>query len=239
MPHLHSRMRRITGKDEKPPLDQEDEPDLYRISELFPVPPLQDSSKPSSLCATGSSTTDKGSLESSQFQFQDHSVPSVRAAHASLLNLAEIADRRSGAQLEMNVSGASYNPFTAIAAQGGHVQQMCCPPQGLGQFGSGLSSAPLVAPFSFTLPSYGHGVGLAPQHVQQPCDLKFFSYMLQCMARGSASGSDLRASATSEAPIMYIPVFPSTLARLGNGTTRAASLPGTNSVDGNQSPYFS
>jgi hypothetical protein len=236
-------MRRITGKDEKPPLDQEDEPDLYQISELFPVPPRQDSSKPSSLCATGCFTTDMGSLESSQLQFQNHSLPSTRVASASLLNLAEIADRRSGELLEMNVSTATHNPFAAIAARGGQVQQMCCPPQGLGQFGSGLTSVPPVAPFSFTLPSYGQGVGLAPKQVQQQCDLDFFSCMLQCMARGSASGSDcFRANttdATSEAPIMYIPVYPSTLARLGNGTTRASSLPGTDIVNGNRSPYFS
>lgn len=242
MPHLHSRMRRITGKDEKPPLDQEDEPDLYRISELFPVPPIRDSSKPSSLCAA-SSSADMVSEESSKFQDQGHSFSSARTTSASLLNLAEMADRRAGGLLERNVSTATYNPFAAVAIQGGQVQQMHCSPEALGQFGSGLTSMPLVAPYPFTLPPYGQGVGLAPQRVQQPCDLEFFSHMLQCMARGSSSGSDcLRVPTTnvaSEAPVMYIPVYPSTLARLGNGTTKAPSVSGRNMNDVNRSPFFS
>lgn len=43
MPHLHAKMHRLTANEKKVPLDPDDEPDLYRISELFPLPTLSSS----------------------------------------------------------------------------------------------------------------------------------------------------------------------------------------------------
>ena len=42
MPHLHATMHRLTANEKKAPLDPENEPDFYRISELFPLPPIDE-----------------------------------------------------------------------------------------------------------------------------------------------------------------------------------------------------
>ena len=40
MPHLHSRMHRLTPNEKKLKLDPDDEPDLHKIAELNPLPPI-------------------------------------------------------------------------------------------------------------------------------------------------------------------------------------------------------
>jgi hypothetical protein len=215
MPHLHSRMRRITGKDEKPPLDQDDEPDLYRISELYPVPPPQDSSKLNPLAGASPQVTSvgSGSRGLSVSQYHDCSTAAVQEAPASLLNLAEIADRRIVAPVDRMATAATYDPFAAVAAQ---VQQSIAQQQSLNQLRSGLSSLPFM---SVSVPLYAQASTSLPHQFQRQCDLALLSYILQGVAGGSAVEQS-RAPATNaagEAPIMYIPVYPSTLARLGNG----------------------
>lgn len=234
MPHLHSRMRRITGKDEKPPLDQDDEPDLYQISELFPVPPLQDSRKPSARAAAspevppvGLCTSPSiGTLGRSTHRLQGYQTSSVREAPVSLLNLAEIVDRHAGAPLDRRASAATRNH--SFDVQG---QQSCAPQQGLSQLSSALTSMPIA---SFSLPPYAQAVTSVPQQFQQQCDVGLLSYMMQCIARGSgATLEQPRASASKfsgEAPIMYIPVYPSTLASLGTGTASSSDSRGTNAT---------
>jgi len=215
MPHLHSRMRRITCKDEKPPIDQEDEPDLYRISQLFPVPPPTTGMTPST------STTDL--KITSVLSPEDSEVKNVNAVDPSFNDFLQSSKSRcseSGptdyppihhTSTNVAMATAPFNPYVALAAQ--QAQQVSAQQQSYLQFLSAAASLPvnsgIVQPFA----------PVTQQQVQHQFNLACLSFL-----QGSMPGTvapvarqpTVSVDPSAESPVMYIPVYPSTLAALCN-----------------------
>lgn len=209
-------MRRITCKDEKPPIDQEDEPDLYRISKLFPVPPLAPGSTPST-SATDLKNTLAYSPEDSE-GINVHSVdPSLNDLQQSSLSRCTEAGATEypsihHATTNVAMTAAPFNPYVALAAQ--QAQQASVQQQSYLQLLSAAASMPFNSgivqqPFS----------SVTQQQVQHQFNLACLSLL-----QGSMSGTVAPISRhptvpmdpSTESPVMYIPVYPSTLAALSN-----------------------
>jgi len=218
MPHLHSRMRRITGKDEKPPIDQEDEPDLYRISQLFPVPPHAVPSSSTRLSDVRTSFT-SATRSSDVIVNSISSVPSYGDMHSSQSSFSEAhtmtqpstTHNATFAASDTAVAAPSFNPFIALAAQ---AQQATTQQQNYLQFLTAATSMPFS---TCMVPSYAQQMSALSQ---QQYNLACLSSFLQGSVRGtgaSAAGQPVTSAADSlvESPVMYIPVYPSTLAALG------------------------
>lgn len=216
MPHLHSRMRRITCKDDKPPIDQEDEPDLYRISKLFPVPP------PTTGTTQSTSTTDLKNTFA--FPSEDAEVMSGQSLDPSLNDLLHSSQSRcteSGAtdypsihhaSTNVAMATAPFNPYVALAAQ--QAQQASVQQQSYLQLLSAAASMPFNSgivqqPFS----------PVTQQQVQHQFNLACLSFLQGSMTGAVASVSrhpTVPMEPSTESPVMYIPVYPSTLAALSN-----------------------
>jgi len=219
-------MRRVTGKDKKPPVDQEDEPDLYRISQIYPLPAAGSSPQPSSrqpFSVTSSSTaTSNSEYASGNRAAASSSLSSVSAAVAPLQVQGNAAASLFNAASLGRTLGALSNPYAAALAaqlqQQKNQQQQQQQQQSYAQL---LSAA--QAPFqSFAVnPSYQSS---SVQQLLQQYDLACLTSLLQgAVAQPMAASAPPAAmsngptSATGETPIMYIPVYPSTFAGLSGG----------------------
>mmetsp|Transcript_5597 Transcript_5597/g.8246 ORF Transcript_5597/g.8246 Transcript_5597/m.8246 type:complete len:379 (-) Transcript_5597:122-1258(-) len=210
LPHLHSRMRRVTGRDEKPPIDQEDEPDLYRISQLYPVPPAP-GSQGSTLSVPTVSTLASAAGSSASVASTVASFPAYGGpAYSSLPAAVPLHNIRDNTTFSGNAATASFlnaartlgmlsNPYTSLAAQFQQASEQL-------QRQQQESYRQLLASSS-----------LPPSYAQQQYELACFSSLLQgAVGRPPAAPRMPLTNASGEAPIMYIPVYPSTLAGLSN-----------------------
>jgi hypothetical protein len=216
MPHLHSRMRRITGKDEKPPIDQEDEPDLYRISQLFPVPPptVSSSTKLPEVITPGTSACGRSDIKSNS-----HDIPSYDNMFPSQSSCSEertpTLPNKSHTALDVAVSASAFNLYVALAGQ---ARQVSAQQQSYMQL---LSAAASLNFHSGIMPSYAQQMNaLSQQQFQHQYNLACLSSFLRGSVRGTAATATGQPAVTAadaevESPVMFIPVYPSTLAAFG------------------------
>ena len=236
-------MRRVSGKDKKPPVDQEDEPDLYRISQIYPLPAERTSAlAPSHQPFASASSSMQHLTDSSEFPSGIRALAcSSSQAAASVAPLqaqgnAAAASFLSAASIGRTL-GALSNPYAAaLAAQ---LQQSSQQQQQQQRYHQFLRAAQV--PFqSFINPSVVNGPyqNSTIQHLLQQYELACLSSLLQGAVGGPpptasapAGISNFPANATGETPIMYIPVYPSTFAGLG-GVSRVENSSGSCSDNG-------
>jgi len=221
-------MHRVTGKNKKPPVDQDDEPDLYRINEICPLPAAGSSSHASSKPIASATSSIQQRTSGSEYSGAIRALASSssRQAAASVASL-QVQGNSAAASLLGAASigrtlGALSNPYAAaLAAQ---LQQKSQQQQQQHNYHCLLSAAAQVPYPSFVNPSVVRGSYLnsSMQQLLQQYDLACLSSLLQGTVGGTPTAaslpvgmSNLPTNANGETPIMYIPVYASTLAGLG------------------------
>ena len=218
-------MHRISGRDEKPPIDPEDEPDLYRISEMYPVPP--DSRSPNSSSHTPAAAVGGGnSVSSNNFNYSSfaspaYSLSSFPAAVAPLQNIPETANFSGISTVAyLNAArmlGTLSNPYPSYAAQS--QQESAQLEQQLQESYRQLFLQ------SSVLPPYASTTSSNQQRLREQRQLVCFQGVEGRGRAASAAHSRVVTNASGETPIMYIPVYPSTLAGLGAGEIPSLDVP--------------
>jgi hypothetical protein len=249
LPHLHSRMRRVTGKDKKPPIDQDDEPDLYEMSRLNPLPESDEDAGPAHVASAQAAAPEpkKAPVVQPRPPVMSNSPP-ARAqepgawpsaiANSALSNsyaaalAAQITQRQPsnhhanharsatpGWPYQRNQGMNQFNSFVNPQALSGHNDASPPPPatshyagtsaqaqrmnmqQILNHLDASRLSSMLHGAMMNQPPPSGHSPG-APNSTGNSGDLAMLTH-----GHGPKNSR-------GESPIMYIPVYPSTLAQL-------------------------
>jgi len=220
-------MHRISGRDEKPPIDPEDEPDLYRISQMYAVPPdprspNSSSHSPATAIAAvgGGNSVSSNNFDYSSFASPAYSLSSFPAALAPLQNIPETASFSGiSAASYLNAAGmlgTLSNPHPSYAAQ--YQQDIARQEQLLQERYRQLLLQ------SGVLPSYALTTSSNQQRLREQRQL----ICLQDVGgerAPSAAHSRVVTNASGETPIMYIPIYPSTLAELRAGENPSQDAP--------------
>lgn len=244
-------MRRVTGKDKKPPVDQDDEPDLYEVSRLNPLPEADGSITPAP--ATSTQVAAPAQASSSTAPPVTKTAPvKVQVPHAAAASTSSPVQNQTQWQCAIQNAALANSYAAAIAAQMQQRQPTATQPQsrlatsawpyseyqGLSQFNSFMGtqnmsppSEPSPPPSQYTAASQRLSMQQLFQHLdasrlQQMLQGAMLNQSSQChpaaSAKSSTNSADLSMlthghgpkNARGESPIMYIPVYPSTLASL-------------------------
>jgi hypothetical protein len=256
-------MRRVTGKDKKPPIDQDDEPDLYEITRLNPLPEDEGATPapidvPVPTTAPSSTQSEAQALVApaqTQAQASPQAAPSWQTSMASqamanpyaaalAAQMQQQSQRQAAAVGSHSMAPAPSQAWPYTQYPGMSQFNSLVNPQSMApSVKSDPSPTPPVEQYSSALPR------MSMQQLFQQMDASRMQQLLQSAMmnqqsqshtathtptqQSSSSHGDMGMlthghgpkNARGESPIMYIPVYPSTLASLSNHNASSSDAP--------------